>query len=349
MDSVSQAVLGAALAGAVAGKKCSPKILFAGAVLGTLPDLDVLIDYGDPITNMVKHRGFTHSLIVLIPFALLLAALWHRFYTTTWSFMRLSVLFVSVLITHPLLDSFTAYGTQLFWPLDTPPISIASIFIIDPLYTLPLLIGVIFACIWRKSAATFCGVSLVISTLYLGWSVYAQHQIIQRVESDLFAKNIEKESLFLTPTPLNTVLWRVVFLEKGKSNYQEALISLLDQDEKIDWVSFEKGECPLAEKTGSLNALEDFTKGFIRYHQVDDAIIATDLRLGMANRFPFQFKVATRDHHSWQMIPPEQLEMQPPAVQDMTALWKRLFGQPSTHPLLCNVNDCYVQPAQKNN
>ncbi len=57
MDSVTQAALGAAVAGLVAGKKCSPKVLLAGAALGTLPDLDVLLSYGDPVSDMVKHRA----------------------------------------------------------------------------------------------------------------------------------------------------------------------------------------------------------------------------------------------------------------------------------------------------
>ena len=42
------------------------------------------------------------------------------------------------IITHPLLDAQTTWGTQLFWPFEWR-IAIENIFIIDPIYTLPFL------------------------------------------------------------------------------------------------------------------------------------------------------------------------------------------------------------------
>ena len=45
------------------------------------------------------------------------------------------------LVTHPLLDAFTVYGTQLLWPLPMRPVMWSSVFIIDPLYTFSLLIA----------------------------------------------------------------------------------------------------------------------------------------------------------------------------------------------------------------
>ena len=50
---------------------------------------------------------------------------------------------ILALLTHPLLDAHTAYGTQLLWPLEPPPVMWATLFIIDPLFTLPLLVAVI--------------------------------------------------------------------------------------------------------------------------------------------------------------------------------------------------------------
>ena len=67
MDSITQAALGATIAGAVAGKSLGRSALVAGAVLGTLPDLDVVIDYGTAVANFTQHRGFSHSLLILVP------------------------------------------------------------------------------------------------------------------------------------------------------------------------------------------------------------------------------------------------------------------------------------------
>ena len=106
MDSVTQAALGATVAGAIAGKRCNAKVLLAGAALGTLPDLDVILDYGDAVQNTIKHRGFSHSLLVLPPFALLISWLYCRRYADSfWTLSRVFFLAVSVLVTHTLLDA----------------------------------------------------------------------------------------------------------------------------------------------------------------------------------------------------------------------------------------------------
>ena len=141
MDSITQAALGGALGGAVLGHRFGRAAVVAGALLGTLPDMDVLIDYGDAVANFSQHRGFSHSLLVLVPLAVVLAALLSRWQRSV-SFRRWLTFTGAILITHPLLDAFTTYGTQLLWPLG-PPVAWHTIFIIDPLYTLPLLVAVI--------------------------------------------------------------------------------------------------------------------------------------------------------------------------------------------------------------
>ena len=182
MDSITQAALGATLAGAVAGKTLGRSVLLTGAVLGTLPDLDVIIDYGSAVANFTQHRGFSHSLLILIPLSFLLAwALWR--WKPQLSYQRWLLMTGLILVTHPVLDTFTTYGTQLFWPFG-PPVALNSIFIIDPLYTLPLLAGCLFF-LARPPAKTAIVAGLAVSTLYLGWSVLAQQVMTQRVQPAL--------------------------------------------------------------------------------------------------------------------------------------------------------------------
>ncbi len=328
MDSITQAMLGAAVAGSVAGKHCTPKILLMGAGLGTLPDLDVIIDYGDPISNMIKHRGFTHSLFTLFPFSLFLAWLIKHFYLTHWSYFRVVVLTALCLMTHPLLDSFTSYGTQLFWPLDVPPVAIPSLFIIDPAFTLPLLIGVLASFLWRDRAWRLCSLGLAISVCYLSWSLYAKHQISTQVENDLEKAGVKDYSVFMSPTLFNTVLWRVLVIQPDKNTYDEALISLLDENKAIAWETFDKGAWTLQEQSAILAGFEQFTGGFLRYEVKDNQLIATDLRLGMAISFPFQFVVAERDEKGeWFEIPNQKYEDDPSAAFfKLPSLWLRLLG-----------------------
>lgn len=329
MDSLTQAVLGATLAGAIAGKKCTPKVLVAGAVLGTLPDLDVLIDYGDPVLNMVNHRGFTHSLFLLMGFSLLLGWGWQRFFAPSWSVTRLSVLILSALLTHPLLDSFTSYGTQLFWPLNLPPISIASIFIIDPLYTLPLIFALIGALFYKKQAALICSLGLVISSAYLCWGFVAKDLILDKISVDTAGRTTPSEGVFVAPTPFNTLLWRAIVLDEN-GQYKEALVSLLDEKPEIDWMYFDKGQWPLAEKSERVQDLEDFSGGFMRYREKDGFITATDLRLGLGlpTNLLFEYKVAKKDAHgNWEPIKPIYIKTPIPGFDYVVDLWQRLFNE----------------------
>ncbi|MCB1566316.1 MAG: metal-dependent hydrolase, partial [Xanthomonadales bacterium] len=135
MDSITHLFYGATICAAIAPAKHRRAALLAGAALNTLPDLDVfpLMLLDDPVLRMTWHRGSTHSLLVL-PFIAL--GLW-------WWFRRRGGrvadaprrwwwAILVTLLAHPLLDAFTVYGTQLWWPLMQPPAMWSSLFIIDP-------------------------------------------------------------------------------------------------------------------------------------------------------------------------------------------------------------------------
>ncbi|AIT27875.1 metal-dependent hydrolase [Bordetella holmesii] len=146
MDSVTQAVLGAGIQATLLGRWQGRRALVYGAILATLPDLDVVISYPDPVFSMTYHRGFSHSIFVLTALAALLAWLIRKRWPGAPYFIgRLFLTVWLVLITYPLLDAFTVYGTQLFWPLAFTPESWSAVFIIDPLYTVPLLLAVLAA------------------------------------------------------------------------------------------------------------------------------------------------------------------------------------------------------------
>ena len=146
MDSLSQICLGAGVATLVMGNKVPVKqALLWGAVAGTLPDLDVFFGAGDAITKMVSHRGNSHALLYLALLSPVLAWLISAVHRQLSLFPRWWLAISLVLITHPLLDVMTIYGTRLGLPFTNTPFGIGSIFIIDPLYTLPLVIALLVA------------------------------------------------------------------------------------------------------------------------------------------------------------------------------------------------------------
>lgn len=289
MDSITQAALGASIAGLVAGKTLGRPVLLTGALLATLPDLDVLIDYGTAVANFTQHRGFSHSLFVLAPLSVLLAALLWRWKPEP-GFPRWLLLTALVLMTHPLLDTFTTYGTQLFWPIGRP-LAISSIFIIDPLYTLPLLAGCL-AFLLRPPARRAIAAGLALSTIYLGWSFAAQQMITERVQPALAAAGFADAELLVQPMPFNTVLWRATAITDQQR--VEIVTGFLDGDTPLTLERFPR-QPALAETVSRLpetRRLEWFTKGFLDYRESGGEITATDIRLGIPGAHPFTFVLA---------------------------------------------------------
>ncbi|GAA4898643.1 metal-dependent hydrolase [Ferrimonas pelagia] len=332
MDSITQAALGATVAGAVAGKRCNGKVLLAGALLGTLPDLDVLISYSDDVANVVKHRGFSHSLLILLPFSLMLAWLIDRFRPIAdWSFARLWTLIALALITHPLLDYFTSYGTQLLWPI-SGYFSASSVFIIDPLYTVPLLLALVAGRVRPQRASRWCVYGLLLSSLYLGWGLTAKQLIERRAQDSLAALGLPQASIFLTPTAFNTLLWRVVVLDDA--HYWEGVASVLDRDQQVRFVRQPLGHWPLAETPWQLEQLRTFANDFVSYRVEQDQLIVSDLRLGAFGHTYFQYEFAIQaGDGQWQMIEPI-LRQNDSIDVDLSQIKTRLLGDQSIGPWL---------------
>lgn len=332
MDSLTQVVLGASIQGALLGRWQGRKALLYGGLLGTLPDMDVLIHYGDAVAQMTYHRGFSHSIFVLSGVALLLTLLIRRFQPNPdYSSQRLLLTIWLVLATHPLLDSFTSYGTQLFWPMTTTPIAWSSIFIIDPLYTLPLLGAMILGLIYglRDKVAKAPAIALAISTAYLASSLVGKNVAEHRVEAELARQGIQAQQIFSSPTPFNTLLWRVIVLDGD--NYYEALSGWFDSEpptlERIP-LGTEQGKA-LA-NSPALARLSWFTNGVLRYDRIDDRLIVTDLRLGMTGFHPFRFDFAHWKDNKWQIQ--DEIQRWPVErgeLNRLKLLWTRIW-QPQT-------------------
>ena len=192
MDSFTHLFIGGAIAAALAPPAQRRAALLAGAALNSLPDLDVLPLFltDDPVIRMTWHRAATHSLLVLPLVGLLLWA-WFRSRggrvaaaPTRWFWI-----IQLCLLTHPLIDACTVYGTQLWWPLPVPPVMWSTLFIIDPMLTVPLVIGCVVAA-WfgaRPQAQRALVASLAIAVGYVGWSFVAKAMVEREAQASLAA------------------------------------------------------------------------------------------------------------------------------------------------------------------
>lgn len=324
MDSITQAVLGASVQGALLGRWQGRKALLYGAMLGTLPDLDVVIDYGDAVANMTYHRGFSHSLLVTGIVSVLLAWLIRRFRPhPAYNGLRLFLCIWLVLTTHILLDAFTTYGTQLFWPLTSPPVAISSIFIIDPLYSLPLLLAVILGLVVglkHRFGLRLQYVALGLSTLYLGSTLIGQQMADQRLERALAQANIQPQVTFVSPTPFNTLLWRVVAVDGD--DYYEGLTGWFDkQSLLLEPLPRRASEAlPVLEASPQHQRLRWFSQDLLRYDLIDDQWVVTDLRLGMTGYHPFRFALSRSNPQEGSVELIDFVEMWPAPSADMAAL-----------------------------
>jgi inner membrane protein len=329
VDSLTQAVLGASVAGACAPRGHRRKALLAGAALGTLPDLDVFIDYGGAVENFTYHRGFSHSLFVLAPFSLLLWWALKRLWAPVREAPGRWLAAVSLaLLTHPLLDAHTAYGTQLFWPIPVSPTSWATLFIIDPLFTLPLLVATLLAAFRpaRPVSDTGLRVGLALSALYLGWSWTAQGLVTRHTEAALADAGLANAPMFITPAPFNTLLWRVVVLTPA--GYLEGFDSLVVDEAELTFSAFEADTRAL-EQAGNVWAVQRlrwFARNFVTADVENDRLVISDLRMGQEPNYVFRHIVAKRGNPHWEPVPTELL----PFSIDQRALgavWQRLWAE----------------------
>lgn len=343
MDSISQFALGAALSTAVLAGRTAPwKAALWGGALGTLPDLDTLVRHGDPILDMVRHRAESHSLFYLSLLSVPLSwagarwlghgrmavhgagaaggakLAWQPWWWATWL----------ALFTHPLLDWMTVYGTQLAQPFSAHPFGLGSIFIIDPLYTLPLLLALAVALASHSAArvrrASLLG--LAVSSAYLAWSAAAQQHVQQVVRASLTAQGVRPERVLVTPTPFNTVLWRAVAIEDGR--YQEGYHSLFDGQRPMRWTAYDRGAALVAAH-GTLPAVQRiaaFSHGFYRMGLEDGQVTLTDLRMGQEPFYTFHFLLGAPDAVARGAVVVQQRWMRPPLGEALPRLWQRLLG-----------------------
>lgn len=332
MDSLTQMVLGAAVAAAVVPAKMRRRALVYGAALGTLPDLDVLVRYADPVSNMTLHRSYSHSLLLLPFVAIVLWWLARRYDAAVAAApRRWLAAFLLALVTHPLLDAFTIYGTQLWWPIDPTPIGLGSMFIIDPLYTLPLLIVVILVALRPKPNASPRGEfalpwALGLSSTYLMWSVLAQQFVLERARSDPNRPNSPDSMLLATPAPFTTLLWRVIQRQPG--SFDEAYMSLLADSAPVPWVRHPSRDDLRPQLAGHppYDRLAWFNQGWYSLHAADQRVILSDLRMGSEPLYVFAFALAEQTPNGLLPIPAEQLTRDQPRSAMFGWLGERVFS-----------------------
>lgn len=264
---------------------------------------------------------------------------WKNFYKATPDIAIVEIgwknwawLFFWAILTHPLLDSCTTYGTQLFQPFSDYRVAFNNISVADPLYTFPFLICLIGASYLTRNTAARKWVNwagIAISSTYLLWSFYNKHHVNQVFERSFAERNIQYKRYMTSPTIFNNLLWQGV--AEGEDVYYHGMYSLLDEEARLQEVNiFPKNHDLIAghENDEDIKTLKWFSNNYYNISKEDDGTLyLNDLRFGVQNftdtSFVFKFRLEEKDGI---IIAHETREPPKDADSAFSDLWTRILG-----------------------
>lgn len=228
-----------------------------------------------------------------------------------------------VLLTHPILDCFTMYGTQLFSPFSDYRVAFSTISVADPLYTVPFIICLVVAAFHGKDKPArrkWNTAGLIISSSYLLFTVINKQNINQHFENQLAKQNITYTRYLTGPSILNNILWSCT--AESDSVFYQGQYSLFDTSD-VKFVAIPKNHNFLNAKREdrTINILKWFTKEYYNViHRKDGRLQFNDLRFGTfkgygngENDFIFRFIINKKEDGFYKMVaseggPPEGSE-----------------------------------------
>ena len=285
MDPLSQAAVGAAIPQSIDRTGHLARVALIGGLAGMAPDLDVLIrSSSDPLLFLMYHRQFTHSLI-FIPVGALICSL------ALWPLIRGRLSFgncywVALLGygSHGLLDACTTYGTLLLWPFSDLRVAWNNVSVVDPLFTVPLLLAVLLAA--RSGSAWFVRAGTLWALAYLLLGV-VQGQRAETVGQELaLSRGHTPIALSAKPGFANLLLWKVIYEHDGRY-YVDAVragltprvyagdsVEKLQLDKHLPWLD------KASQQARDIERFRWFSAGYLAI-DASNPLLVTDMRYSM--------------------------------------------------------------------
>lgn len=270
---------------AFAGRTVGRKAIVWGALAQSIPDIDFLATFWlDTSSNLLAHRGFTHSILFGIVISFLLAMLaerWHRPHNI--SYTRWTLFFGAAILGHIFLDAFNNYGVGWFEPFSHDRISFNTIYVADPFFSIAPGIALLMLVLLRKKSKKrifWWKFGLGICFLYLGYTLINKAIINNHVKKILAKQEIKHTRYFTTPAPLQNWLWYVV--AGNDSGYYVGYRSIFDRSPGMHLEYFSRNSFLLDTVSERRDILEliRFSKGYYTIEKRKDTIMFNDLRFG---------------------------------------------------------------------
>lgn len=288
MDSLTHIALGACIGELFLGKKIGQRAMLYGAIAASLPDIDFIAGFFlNAADNLLAHRGFTHSILFALIMSLFLGWFFGRKHLVSNTSKTEWFVFIAVeMLVHLFLDMFNAYGVGLFEPFSHLRISLNTIFVADPLFSiLPGLAAIILLMKKRtgKRRHLYAKIGMAGSIFYLTICCINKFQTDSILQLNLDRQHISYTRYFSTPTQFNSLLWYIVV--ENETGFLIGYHSVLDKSDQIQF-HYTPRRMDLLDpykNRSDLKELVQFSKNYYTASILSEGIVFNDLRFGQIN------------------------------------------------------------------
>lgn len=333
MDSITHITTGALIGELMLGKRIGKKAMLWGALAANAPDLDsVLYLFTDDVDSLLLHRGFSHSILAAVMFSPLIGRVLHSWMPSVgWRRWTL-FLFLQIMI-HNALDTATIYGTGLLVPFSDHRFSWDNIFVLDPIFTLPLLIVFMVLLISPAHLGNrqkWASAGLVLSMIYMMMTFFNKSVVESVFRSSLEQSGITYKQHFTAPVILNNFLWHGV--ATVDSGHYVAHYSLFDKERnaELHFVPINEDLLGKFQNDRKVEKLKRFSQGFYCITQTDEGVWFNDMRFGQVKgwedaqgMYAFSFNLS-QDADNSTVVQKGRIEGS--KREALRSLWKRIRG-----------------------
>jgi len=289
---------------------------------------------------LIGSKGYFLPVLLAIGLYFLIKELYKEYLTKDQEHPQVSYkewawLFFYAIVTHPILDAFTTFGTRLFWPFSDFRVSLSNISIVDPIYTIPFLATVIACGFYsrtdrRRQITNWVGIG--VSCFYMMATMSTRKHVDKVMESSLSKQGIVPDKMISTPTIFNNILW--FSIAQKDSNYYCGYYSLLDRETKIDSIRVLPQKQYLVKEFMQQKELKILTWFSDQYYNLMDLgngrLQYNDLRYGTLSfkfddpkDFIFHFNLTKEGDHL-KVLPERDSPKRNP--EELNKFWERIKG-----------------------
>jgi len=334
IDPVSQAVVGATAAQVFLTDRLGKLAFACGAVGGLLPDLDVLIrSSSDPLLAVEMHRHFTHAL-AMVPVGGVIAAL--PFLAMRSNRQRWRAIVAACTLgyaSHAPLDVLTSYGTMWLWPFSRARLELDWMSIVDPLFTIPLLVLTLLARTRSSLRLAYLAAAFALAYVAFGGMLHYRAATVQAGLAASRGHHLERGRVM--PTLGNVIAWRSVYVAGGEIHADAIRISPFGSSTVVEGGRIALLASAPLEAAASGPLRERFARDFARFTWFADGFVArdqtdptalADMRYSLLTE-GFEPLWGVRFHADGRQVPVEWVELMQHRERGLTDLWQLITGQ----------------------